>query len=373
MLLSIPRHLRLQNKVKMTTKTQKHKSIVVIVYALITCALLLVCVGCEKSNDTGAKKTEFEIDKDYQRGPLTVHVRADKTNMTIAETVLLELEAAIETGYEVKMPKVDKVLENFGIVDWDNLGDKLDENNNVVQTYQYRLEPFLSGTFAIPAFTFNFYDSNSPEEDKYELTTEPIDIEVISLLGEQRAELVIADIEDVVQMSKGKSYVWLWALGVIVIITSGIVVWMYLSQKRQAELVRIFKPAHEIAYERLRTLVKEDLVKAGKIKEFYEQISDILRHYIEHRFNLRAPERTTEEFLIELASTEVLGAADKEDLGEFLIHCDLVKFARYNPATEQIQKTFDLVKNFIEKTKSDEKKIDVTETDVQETVEVGSV
>ncbi|MBW8039848.1 MAG: protein BatD [Planctomycetes bacterium] len=357
----------------MTSKTQKHKSIVVIVYALITGALLLVCVGCEKSNDARTKKAEFEIDKDYQRGPLTVHIRADKTKMTIAETVLLELEAAIETGFEVKMPKVDKVLENFGIVDWDNLGDKLDQNNNVVQTYQYRLEPFLSGTFAIPAFTFEFYDINSPEENKYELTTEPIDIEVTSLLGEQRAELVIADIEDVVQMSREKSYFWFWSLGIVGITAAGMVVWMYLRKKKKAELIRIFKPAHEIAYEKLRALVKEDLIKAGKIKEFYEQISNILRHYIEHRFNLRAPERTTEEFLIELAGAEVLGANDKEDLGEFLIHCDLVKFARHNPATEQIQKTFDLVKNFIEKTKSDEKKIDVTEAEVGQTVEAGSV
>ncbi|NIP25824.1 MAG: hypothetical protein GWN67_15935 [Phycisphaerae bacterium] len=356
----------------MTSKTRKHKSLVLVVNALLSCALLLVCVSCDKSNDAGTKATEFEIDEDYQRGPLTVHVRADKAEMTIAETVLLELEAAIEPGYEVKMPKVDKVLENFGIVDWDNLGDKLDENNNVVQTYQYRLEPFLSGMFAIPAFTFEFNDINSPEEDKYELTTEPIDIEVTSLLGEQRAELVIEDIEDVVQMSKAKSYFWLWALGIVVVIASGIVIWMYLRKKKKAELIRIFKPAHEIAYERLRALVKKDLVKAGKIKEFYEQISDILRHYIEHRFNLRAPERTTEEFLIELATAEVLGAADKEDLGEFLKHCDLVKFAKHNPTTEQIQKTFDLVKNFIEKTKSDEKKIDVTETYVQETVEVGS-
>ena len=343
-----------------------------IVYAFLSCALLLVCVGCDRSNDAGAKKTEFEIDKDYQRGPLTVHVRADKAEMTIAETVLLELEAAIEAGFEVKMPKVDKVLENFGIVDWDNLGDKLDENNNVVQTYQYRLEPFLSGTFAIPAFTFEFYDINSPEEDKYELTTEPIDIEVTSLLGEQRAELVIEDIEDVVRMSKRKSYFWLWALGIVVVIASGVVVGVYLRKKKKAELIRIFRPAHEIAYERLRVLVKKDLVKAGKIKAFYEQISDILRHYIEHRFNLRAPERTTEEFLMELSTADVLGAADKEDLGEFLRHCDLVKFAKYNPTTEQIQKTFDLVKNFIEKTKSEEKKIDVTETYVQETVEVGS-
>lgn len=344
----------------MTSKTQKYKSVRMVSCTLITCAVLLVCTGCNEDTDTRGGQTEFEIDKDYQRGPLTVHVRVDKTKMTIAETFLLEFEAAIEPGFEVQMPKVDKVLENFGIVDWDNLGDKLDENNNVVSRYRYRLEPFLSGTFPIPAFTFQFADVNNPEEKTYELTTEPIDIEVTSLLGKQRAELVIADIEDVVQMPKKSSYWWLWALGVVGIIVA-VSFWLYLRRKRVVEFVRIFKPAHEIAYDRLRALVKEDLVKKGKIKEFYEQISDILRHYIEHRFNLRAPERTTEEFLIELATTEVLGATDKADLGEFLKLSDLVKFAKHNPTTEQIQKTFDLVKNFIEKTKSDEKKIDVTE------------
>ncbi len=348
----------------MTSKTQKYKSVRMVSCTLITCAVLLVCTGCKEDTDTRGRQTEFEIDKDYQRGPLTVHVRADKTKMTIAETFLLEFEAAIEPGFEVQMPKVDKVLENFGIVDWDNLGDKLDENNNVVSRYRYRLEPFLSGTFPIPAFTFQFADVNNPEEKTYELTTEPIDIEVTSLLGKQRAELVIADIEDVVQMPKKSSYWWLWALGVVGIIAA-VSFWLYLRRKRVVEFVRIFKPAHEIAYDRLRALVKENLVKKGQIKEFYEQISNILRHYIELRFSLKATERTTEEFLIELATTEVLGVADKADLGEFLKLSDLVKFAKHNPTAEQIQKTFNLVKNFIAKTKSDEKKIDVTEQTVE--------
>jgi len=327
---------------------------------LLCCGVFWLCPGCGKSPEGNAEKVKFEIDKDYERGPLTVHVRADKAKMTIAETVLLELEAAIEPGYEVRMPKVDKVLESFGIVDWDNLGDKLDPNDRVVSTYRYRLEPFLSGTYPIPAFTFEFYDVNSPEEKKYELTTEPIDIEVTSLLGEQRAELKIEDIEGVVEMPEPASFAWLWALG-IVIVAAAAGLWLYLRRKRVKELVRIFKPAHELAYERLRALVDEDLVSAGRIKEFYEIISDILRHYIEHRFSLKAPERTTEEFLIELANTEVLPAAEKKRLGEFLQHCDLVKFAKHNPTTQQIQETFDLVKDFIEKTKSDERKVDVTE------------
>ena len=64
-------------------------------------------------------------------------------------------------------------------------------------------------------------------------------------------------------------------------------------------------------------------------------------------------------------------------LGEFLTHCDLVKFAKHEPTTEQIQQTFDLVKDFIEKTGSDERKVDVTdkvqeqETTVPETGGVG--
>jgi hypothetical protein len=343
-----------------------------VLHILLCCGLLWACAGCEKSTDGCAERSEFEIDKDYQRGPLTVHVRADKAKMTIAETVLLELEAAIEPGYEVRMPKVDKVLESFGIVDWDNLGDKLDENSNVVSKYRYRLEPFLSGTYPIPAFTFEFYDVNSPEDKKYELATEPIDIEVTSLLGEQRAELKIDDIEDVLEMPKEASFWWVWGLGVLVVAAAA-GLWLYLRRKRVAELVRILKPAHELAYERLQALVKEDLVSAGRIKEFYERISDILRHYVEHRFSLRAPERTTEEFLLELANTEILSESDKERLGEFLQHCDLVKFARHEPATEQIQKTFDLVKDFIEKTKSDERKVDITEmVESEEAVEIGS-
>jgi hypothetical protein len=50
-----------------------------------------------------------------------------------------------------------------------------------------------------------------------------------------------------------------------------------------------------------------------------------------------------------------------------------VKFAKHNPTTQQIQETFDLVKDFIEKTKSDERKVDVTEmAGSEETVTIGS-
>lgn len=355
----------------MTCKTKQLNKDLFKVFVLLA-FMLIIITGCDKSTDKKVEKPTFEIDKKYERGPLTAYIRIDKSKITIADTLLLEIEAAIETGYDVNMPNVNEALANFGIVDWKNLGDKLDEKNNVVSTYQYRLEPFVSGTFPIPAFKFQFYDMNNPGEKHYELETEPIDIEVASLLGEQRENLQISGIEGVVAMPKHVSYAWLWITLAVVIIIAAICVVIYLKRKRVKEIVRIFRPAHEIAYERLRVLIALNLIEEGMIKEFYEGISDILRHYIEHRFDLRAPERTTEEFLYEIQYTDVLSKSDKDSLGEFLTHCDMVKFAKFDPAKEQIQKTFDLVKSFIEKTKSQDKKIDVTETGTEKAVEIGS-
>jgi len=333
----------------MSTKAQEHKS--QITRAIVALLLLFSIAGCKKA---GPAEQKYEIDKVSQKGPLTVHVRADKGKITIAQTLLLELETAVNAGYEVNMPKVEGFLKDFGVVDWQNLGNRLDANNNIVSTYRYRLEPFLSGKFAIPAFAFEFHDANQT----YQLTTEPIDIEVTSILGQQ-GELKIEDIEDVVDMPAG-SILW-WLLAAVVLIFTGAGIWLYFRAKKVIEAVRIFKSAHEIAYNRLDALIKQDLIKQGRVKEFYETISDILRHYIEDRFELRAPERTTEEFLFEIRDAGVLSDSDRKALMEFLTHCDLVKFAKHSPTSEQIQQTFDLAKNFIEQTKSIEKQIDVTD------------
>jgi len=331
-------------------------------FKVVGVLLVLFLAGCGEKSGT-AVEAEFEIDKQYSRGPLTAVVRISKTELTIAQTLVLELQASIESGYEVSMPKVDKMLENFGIRQWRNLGDRLDENNNVVTTYRYQLEPFLSGSFAIPAFTFEFRKiPQSPDDEQklHVLETEPIDVEVKSLLSEQRGKLVIADIEGVVQMHREAAW---WPIVIIIAAVGIVVVFIILRARRSRAKVsaRIFRPAHEVAYKRLEALIGAGLVEAGKVKEFYERISNILRHYIEDRFDLRAPERTTEEFLFELQYTDELSNDDKDGLSKFMVHCDLVKFARHKPEPAQIQKTFDLVKNFIEKTKSQQRQIDVTE------------
>jgi len=111
----------------------------------------------------------------------------------------------------------------------------------------------------------------------------------------------------------------------------------------------------EIALRELEQLLAENLLGRGKIKLFHLRISDILRHYIENRFGFKAPERTTEEFLTELSmarshKNSLLGS-HKTLLADFLIHCDLVKFAKHEPTIAESEKTVSICREFIEKTK----------------------
>jgi hypothetical protein len=87
---------------------------------------------------------------------------------------------------------------------------------------------------------------------------------------------------------------------------------------------------------------------------FYLRLSNVLRHYIEDRFGLRAPEQTTEEFLAELGRGQPFAPAHKELLQSFLEHCDLVKFAELEPTRGEAETAVALCRQFVDETKHEE-------------------
>jgi hypothetical protein len=82
-------------------------------------------------------------------------------------------------------------------------------------------------------------------------------------------------------------------------------------------------------------------------------VSNTLRLYLEERFNLRAPERTTEEFLVELRTSRHLTVDQKQSLGEFLESCDLVKFARFEPNEMALWQLHDAALRLVDETQFD--------------------
>ncbi len=147
----------------------------------------------------------------------------------------------------------------------------------------------------------------------------------------------------------------LWIMLAIVLVVGGIgaFVWAkkkgFFGKKESSGGKNLLSP-HELAFQRLDRLQQKDLISKGLIKEYYSELSDIVRHYIEHRFSLRAPEMTTEEFLSQLQWKDVFGKEEKDLLKEFLFSCDMVKFAKYGPSREEIQNSMELAKAFIRKT-----------------------
>ena len=129
--------------------------------------------------------------------------------------------------------------------------------------------------------------------------------------------------------------------------------WIIWAKKKKAKRPDVSKSAYEIACAQFEALAAKDLIGRLKIKEYYIEISDIVRHYLENGFRLNAPEMTTEEFLNNLKDSPQLAKNHKGLLKEFLVSCDMVKFAKYAPAAKEIDSVYYSAKNFIDQTKDE--------------------
>jgi hypothetical protein len=141
----------------------------------------------------------------------------------------------------------------------------------------------------------------------------------------------IRDIKPPVEIPNGWEWVG-WVLAALAIVALVIFIWRWWQKRRSQIPVVPPVPAHVRAKQKLA----EALGLIAQPKTFCIAVSDTIRLYLEERFEFRAPERTTEEFLHELQGTDLLVAEQKAKLGEFLECCDLVKFAKYEPGEPEL-------------------------------------
>jgi hypothetical protein len=124
---------------------------------------------------------------------------------------------------------------------------------------------------------------------------------------------------------------WLWFFCIAALLAALAAAWLvWRYRRKKAAAVPLVPPVPP--HVRARRRLEQALSLLSQPKPFSIAVSDAVRAYLEERFNFHAPERTTEEFLYELQSTDLLTAAQKQSLGDFLEGCDLIKFAKYEPA-----------------------------------------
>jgi hypothetical protein len=155
----------------------------------------------------------------------------------------------------------------------------------------------------------------------------------------------IRGIKAPVEIPSAWTWLW-WTLALLALAALAWWGWTRWRKKKKTASLPPVVPPHERALERLR----EALALIDQPRPFCTSVSDAIRAYLEERFNLRAPERTTEEFLDELQNSAVLSLDQKQSLGEFLMRCDLVKFARYEPGEPELRGLYDAAIRLIDET-----------------------
>ncbi len=328
---------------------------------LLSGFLSLVMPGCGGAATNEKNEASKGVEKVLERGPLNLTLRTSAETISTAETLNLTLSATIEDGYSVAFPVYPEPAEpdsptpdkpapaeplEFTSTGYEDAAPVLAEDGKVTRSRTYRLEPFLEGSYTIPSLSVSFWKEVAGEDEKSTAETEPVTVAVSSVVA-PGAQTGVMDIAGPVAVQNPVSWLRYAILALCAAIALGALYWYKFVRVVPGPPPPAPIPPHLRALEALEAIEREKLVEKGLYKEYYIRVSDALRRYMEDQFQLRAPERTTEEFLSELQHNAVLGLQEQLLLRAFLRHCDLVKFAKAEPTSEEIRETFQTCQKFI--------------------------
>ena len=259
-----------------------------------------------------------------------VTVQTDTTKIRIGEQI--QLKYIVDNQADVLFPKklVLDSLQKMEVVKQFNV-DTI--KNKLIK--KYLLTSFDSGQYELPIQLINI------QGEKYQ--TKPITFDVSTVVVDttkqklfpikaiQHQKLTIKDY--------AKNYWYLLLLLPVLLF----VIWWFFIRKKPTEEERIAKiPPFEMAVQQLEQLDKKLLWQNNKTKQYYSELTDILRTYIEKEFKVPALESTTGELIQALKKFKNESGIDISNkiiirLKDLLKEADLVKFAKSKPYAEEIQ------------------------------------
>lgn len=282
----------------------------------------------------------------WQPEGVRVVVSANPTRVTVGEPILCTLAISVPSGMTVSPPATGLQAGEFRIRELGrrSVSDAKRAREDIV--IRYDLRAYTTGEKQIPPLKAVVRDT---EGRSAEADAGPIAVSVESVLDKEPKD--IRDIKPPLPLPYFPVRLAA-ALAVCAAIAAAaaFVLTRRFRRGRAAEAAPSRAP-HEIAYDELRRLKAMNLPLAGRVKEYYIRLSDIVRRYVEARFGLKAPEMTTEEFLVGAGGSGLLDPRARALVGDFLEQCDMVKFARYGPIPDEMDGAFGAAVRFVDETR----------------------
>ncbi len=328
--------------------------------------IALLSSACGASRDDVPEKTaqqSWAYEKEFSGGPVSLILRFDRLQAGLADQIVCQQELRLEPGFEADFPEyLREDFEGFAVVHIEHEKPPTPADAKSVASVSTAsdavplerrktliLEPDWSGELYLAPLAVYFRRSGEDAESSF-MTDE---VKFVVSAPPDVGDLTLKDALSIFTAPAEESAdnTAAWILAGLLAATAGAAIWLKLRGRGGPKALPP-TPPQEIAFDALRRLVALGLIEKGEIERFFVYLSSILREYIENRFAVRAPERTTEEFMREASLHPSLGQ-HRARLEDFLRVSDRVKFARYEPDAASIQQAFDVVKQFLSETSRD--------------------
>ena len=282
---------------------------------------------------------------------LVVSAAIDSTTLFIGDQTDLHLRATCEVGEQVQLPALDKeLIPGIEILD-KTVVDTATLSDGRVQYNQYlTLTSFEDSLFYIAPLPFVSGDDT--------VWSESLMLNVVQPFEMDSADMAITDIKGIY-----KAPIWWWgilrwvllALAIAGVGVGGYYLITYLQcrmRKGEEEMAAAepLRPAEEVALEKLDAIREQKIWQTGQVKEYHTQLTDVVREYIDRRFDVSSVEQTSDETL--RAMRPLLSSQKElyEQLRKMLTLADLVKFAKWTTTPDENEQSLRSAYAFVKET-----------------------
>jgi hypothetical protein len=326
--------------------------------ALGLCAIAIAaCSGGEHevSEVHGAvEPAKDAIAKITEQGPVKATVRVWPAKPALGESIFVRLEIEAPPGISIEAPfqeAGDQRLGRFRVIGFAR-DTRPASSGGTLHEQTYTLEAQASGRHRVPPLRFEMLDtrtSDAPAEPQ-EVLTDEIPLEVAPVPLETAAAPLEPARGTLAPKVGGTSLVLVLGIAsMLAVVISGSV--LAIRGLRARRRIAQQRSAYDDAIEQLRSLERRGAPDAGAADAWFVELSAIVRRYLEHRYDIRAPELTTEEFLQVATARPELHDDHRALLSSFLERCDRVKFAGYRPDSDESLATLAAARAFVEDTR----------------------
>jgi hypothetical protein len=294
------------------------------------------------ARDAGTAPAAPPLDVRASDGPVKLRLSAPTSRVEAGQPLAMELAIEAAEGASFEVPLLGKSIGPFDVLSSTRQSSQSGGTRRA--TVAFTVLTLDSGDVTLPAIPVAITRADGTRAT---LDAGPATVTVTSLISGPFDPSAIRDIKGPVTIDVGWAWWWLvaaCAAGAMAALAA-FTLWRNRARRAAAPV-----PAHEWALAELESLERDALPESGQTHEHWVRLSGIVREYVERRFDLHAPDRTTPEFLDEARSSASISEDHRALLAQFLRMADMVKFAGMRPTVADCRSALDTARTFVRDT-----------------------